>query len=94
MTTTAPVELPANDKAITSTGRRLAWAKRLTNGKHPLVTRVIVNRSWMHHFGRGLAPTPGDLGRSASGPRTPVCSTGSPPNSFGRAGASNSYTGC
>ena len=71
VTTTAPVELPANDKAITSTGRRLAWAKRLTNGKHPLVTRVIVNRSWMHHFGRGLAPTPGDLGTLGIRPTHP-----------------------
>jgi len=62
VTTTAPVTLPKNDKAISSTGRRLAWARRLTDGKHPLVARVIVNRTWMHHFGRGLAPTPGDLG--------------------------------
>jgi len=71
VTTTAPVDLPANDKAITSTGRRLAWAKRLTDGKHPLVTRVIVNRSWMHHFGRGLAPTPGDLGMLGIRPTHP-----------------------
>jgi len=62
VTTTVAVTLPKNDKAISSTGRRLAWAHRLTDGKHPLVARVIVNRTWMHHFGRGLAPTPGDLG--------------------------------
>jgi hypothetical protein len=45
-----------------STGRRLAYAKHLTDGKHPLVARVLVNRFWMHHFGRGLVTTPSDFG--------------------------------
>jgi len=71
VTTKAPVELPGNDKSITSTGRRLAWARRLTDGKHPLVARVIVNRTWMHHFGHGLATTPGDLGRLGIRPTHP-----------------------
>ncbi len=71
VTTDATVELPKNDKAIPSTGRRLAWARRLTDGQHPLVARVIVNRVWMHHFGRGLAPTTGDFGSLGIRPTHP-----------------------
>ena len=93
-TTTVPVGIPANDKAITTTGRRLAWAKKLTDGKHPLVARVIVNRTWMHHFGQGLAATPGDFGALGSAPRTRCCSTGSLRNSCETAGISRNCTGC
>ncbi len=51
-----------DDPAIPTTGRRLAFARLLTSGQHPLVARVIVNRVWMHHFGRGLVPSAGDFG--------------------------------
>ena len=54
--------LPLNSDSVPTSGRRLEWARRLTNGKHPLVARVQVNRFWMHHFGSGLVDTPGDLG--------------------------------
>jgi hypothetical protein len=54
--------LPDNDPSLPTTGRRLAYARWLTSGSHPLVSRVMVNRAWMHHFGRGIASTPGDLG--------------------------------
>lgn len=45
-----------------NSGRRSAWAKHLTNGQHPLVGRVLANRLWFHHFGRGIVDTPGDFG--------------------------------
>ena len=70
-TTSEPVTLPENDAAVPSTGRRLAWARRLTGGRHPLVARVIVNRTWMHLFGRGLVSTPGDFGTLGSRPTHP-----------------------
>lgn len=54
-----------------STGRRLAYANWLTNGKHPLVARVLVNRFWMHHFGRGIVNTPGDFGHHGDAPTHP-----------------------
>src|SRR5207248_2319311 len=41
-----------------SSGRRLALARHLTDGRHPLVGRVLANRIWLHHFGRGLVDTP------------------------------------
>ncbi len=64
-------EIPANDSTLPTTGRRLAYAKWLTNGKHPLVARVIVNRVWMHHFGRGLVGTPAEFGVLGERPTHP-----------------------
>ena len=57
------LELPKQVENAESSGRRLAWARHLTNGKHPLFGRVIVNRIWLHHFGRGIVDTPGDFGK-------------------------------
>ncbi len=60
-----------NNKDLPTTGRRLAYAKHLTSGKHPLTARVLVNRFWMHHFGRGIVNTPGDFGLRGSAPSHP-----------------------
>ncbi|MAG93871.1 MAG: hypothetical protein CMJ48_09000 [Planctomycetaceae bacterium] len=62
---------PANNKELLSTGRRLAYAKYLTTGEHPLVTRVFVNRIWRNHFGRGIVETPGDFGQLGQRPTHP-----------------------
>jgi mono/diheme cytochrome c family protein len=63
--------LPADDSTLPTSGRRLAWARRLTSGRHPLLGRVIVNRLWMHHFGRGIVGTPADFGRLGERPSHP-----------------------
>ncbi|MBL8221064.1 MAG: DUF1549 domain-containing protein, partial [Bryobacterales bacterium] len=46
----AMIEPPAGG---TSTGRRTALAKWLTSAQNPLTARVMVNRIWHYHFGRG-----------------------------------------
>ncbi|MCA9116455.1 MAG: DUF1553 domain-containing protein [Planctomycetaceae bacterium] len=65
------VTLPVNDPERPTTGRRLAWAKHLTSGNHPLTGRVLVNRIWLHHFGAGLVSTPGDFGYLGEKPSHP-----------------------
>jgi hypothetical protein len=64
-------DIAENDPSLATTGRRLGFAKHLTSGDHPLVARVIVNRIWMHHFGRGLVDSPGDFGVLGQRPTHP-----------------------
>lgn len=57
-----PFNIPADDTELPSTGRRLAFARHLTSGTHPLVGRSLANRIWLGHFGRGIVDTPADFG--------------------------------
>src|SRR5207237_1992529 len=66
-----PLRIPEKPPAGGTTGRRLALARWLTDPRHPLTARVVVNRVWMHHFGRGLVGTPGDFGRLGERPTHP-----------------------
>ncbi len=54
------------------TGNRLALAKWLADPSHPLTARVIVNRVWKHHFGRGLHEPLDDFGKAAGTPTHPA----------------------
>jgi hypothetical protein len=64
-------DIPAKTGDGPTTGRRLTYAKMLTDGMHPLTARVAVNRIWMHHFGRGIVATPGDFGAFGERPTHP-----------------------
>ena len=47
---------------------RLELAKAITAPANPLTARVIANRVWLHHFGAGFTPTPGDFGTRSETP--------------------------
>jgi cytochrome c553 len=51
--------------------RRAALANWIVDRKNPLTWRVIVNRVWQYHFGRGLVDTPNDFGRMGTPPTHP-----------------------
>lgn len=50
---------------------RLELAQAIIAPGNPLTARVIVNRVWMQHFGRGLVATPSDFGKRADPPSHP-----------------------
>ena len=61
-------QLPENTKG----SGRLELANWLTSSAEPLLARVIVNRIWHYHFGRGLVSTPSDFGVRGTAPTHPV----------------------
>ena len=66
-----PIEFAEKAPALATTGRRLAFANSLTDGKHPLLARVMVNRVWAHHFGKGIVASVGDFGQLGQKPSHP-----------------------
>src|SRR5688572_17388314 len=62
---------PQYSPSASSTGRRTALAKWLTHPDHPLTARVMVNRIWQHHFGRGIVGTSSDYGTLGDRPSHP-----------------------
>lgn len=54
-----------------STGRRLALANWMASPSNPLTARVMANRVWQFHFGRGLVRTPSDFGMQGMAPTHP-----------------------
>jgi hypothetical protein len=70
-----PAVLSVPDPAITptakSTGRRTALAEWITHDTNALTARVIVNRVWQWHFGRGIVGSPNDFGKLGELPTHP-----------------------
>jgi len=52
-------------------GRRTALAKWITHKDNPLTARVMVNRIWQYHFGRGLVGNPNNFGATGKKPTHP-----------------------
>ena len=64
-----PVEIPPADGK--TSGRRRALAEWLGSAQNPLTARVIVNRVWNHHFGRGIVATLDNFGKMGELPTHP-----------------------
>lgn len=65
-----PKVVPLNE-GIASSGRRLALAKWITSKDNPMTSRVMVNRLWHYHFGRGIVRSTSDFGFQGSPPTHP-----------------------
>ena len=64
-------ELPQIQATETSTGRRKALADWITRPDNQFTTRVVVNRVWQYHFGRGIVATASDFGTLGEPPTHP-----------------------
>ncbi|WP_040546927.1 PSD1 and planctomycete cytochrome C domain-containing protein [Pedosphaera parvula] len=60
-------KLPTEEKG----SGRLELAQWITDANNPLMPRVMVNRIWQHHFGRGIVDTPNDFGVRGKAPTHP-----------------------
>ncbi|MBL8815943.1 MAG: PSD1 domain-containing protein [Planctomyces sp.] len=65
------VTMPEVSADAKSSGRRSVLASWITSPENPLTSRVMVNRIWQYHFGRGLVKTPSDFGFQGTRPTHP-----------------------
>src|SRR5439155_5146736 len=69
--TPPPVAKPPRRDDYATSGRRRALAEWIASPENPLTARVIVNRLWYWHFGRGIVSTPGNFGKMGLPPSHP-----------------------
>jgi hypothetical protein len=64
-------DTPDSPPEAETTHRRKALAEWIASKDHPLTARVMVNRLWQYHFGRGIVATPNDFGTRSAPPSHP-----------------------
>jgi uncharacterized protein DUF1553/uncharacterized protein DUF1549/cytochrome c len=69
--TPPPATHPPNRPGYVTSGRRRALAEAIVSPDNPLTARVMVNRIWGWHFGRGIVATPGNFGKMGVLPSHP-----------------------
>jgi hypothetical protein len=69
--TPPPVTKPPQRNDYVTSGRRRALAEWMASAENPLTARVLVNRVWHWHFGRGIVATPGNFGKMGVAPSHP-----------------------
>ena len=62
---------PGEQRAFTKGSGRQELADAIADPKNPLTARVMVNRVWQHHFGRGLVGTASNFGQMGDRPTHP-----------------------
>ncbi len=60
-----PLFPPGEENPAQARARLATW---ITSADHPLTARVIANRVWLWHFGRGIVSTPNDFGTQGAAP--------------------------
>ncbi|MCI0700780.1 MAG: PSD1 and planctomycete cytochrome C domain-containing protein [Planctomycetia bacterium] len=63
--------IPAPKAGAKSSGRRTILAEWIASKDNPFTARVLVNRVWQYHFGRGIVPTANDFGKLGEQPTHP-----------------------
>ena len=66
-----PLRFPEPETDAKSSGRRRTLAEWIAAPENPLTWRVLANRIWQHHFGRGLVATPSNFGFNGARPTHP-----------------------
>jgi len=67
----AAPDVPKPVEGRNTSGRRRVLAEWITSRTNPLTARVMVNRIWQHHFGRGLVASSNDFGELGDRPTHP-----------------------
>ena len=65
------VDISSVPEEAKSSGKRRVFAEWVASAENPLTARVMVNRIWQHHFGRGIARSTNDFGQLGTPPTHP-----------------------
>ncbi len=65
-------KLPKKAAGDLSSGRRTVLAQWIASGKNPLTAKVMANRLWQHHFGRGIVRSANNFGYIGDAPTHPL----------------------